>query len=1736
MKKRVLSLALTLVMVLAPTPVPSTTAVLPQHVLFSLNRTANTVADAGNRFDALSQVSADAHLTAWDNNRQVSIGSSGSDTRTPIVFNNGSLAGTAPDNGWKAASVFGVDNASAFELKFSTEFSSNIHFSCLQKSTGSGPDTFKLAYRIGPSGAFTPIKNSTVTPVRVGNDTYSALAQTYNGFILPAAMNNQNEVYLRVYFDGLTTLGRNGNTSINNIVIRGNMPFEDCTAGCDCVCLGAFVCNRDCCECPTVPDDAELVFSKDAGFYAEAFDLILTTDYPGGIIRYTTDGSDPAPASAAYSSPIRITDRSKGPGGRLADITGISLIDFWGAGLDPREVYTPPSSSILIGNVIKAQVFDSSGKALTGIHTNTYIITDDPARFAGLPVISVSTNQDNYFDRDLGLFRNTIRDGTEHLLELGNWGGVQINYNQRGEDWERPAYMEFFEPVAGQTGQYTKGFGMQMGSRINGGYSRNHAQKSLRFYVSTSRGSGASRLNYDLMGGGGYAIDLTPITSYRRFLVRNYGSDWLTGSMRDQLVHRFSRGLNFPVQDSRNAVMLLNGEFWGLYEIRERFDEHYVQSNYNLSHSNVAIVDGGNGWDYYEDMMLYLDMLRWFSSNRNLSSPERYAEAQRFFDMDNFIDYFIVQTYACDTDWLSGNWRIWRTRGSGYPGLNAPVHPDDGRWRWILCDVDQGFNIYGTDHNTNDFGFLLNHHVSSGVGWNEVIPLFFQAFCTNQEFVTKFINRYFDLMNTHMHPDVIRRVIDEIEAEIRPVMPMNMDRWAVNYSSFENWEHSVSRIKEFNVGRPAAVRNHIVTTPQLGMSVRSSVQLTLQTNPSRGHINLNGMDIRTGTPGVPNPASWSGHYLTGMTQTIAAVPAQGYCFSKFIVNGTGTDANPLTLTMTANTTVSAAFCDCGKDPCEYRPIPPENRGIGFVYMFSADYEPNNNWNAGINHINGPFAEFDVTKDGTHVLTLPPWARDDNMWVVNNAKAMFLNPTNPSSAALPIEVSIAVNGVDRVSGQQLTNGWFWNEVPGTYFGNINLPTRDGFGNAGWTTLIPNYTVTEYSVSDIPNTVAVGSSWAGASDILGPISAGDIITLTYKVGEGSPELQWSDLPGIKQVSAGGGHTLAIKNDGSLWAWGRNNVGQLGLGDSGLENGRHAPTQVGTDTNWASVSAGLSHTVAIKTDGSLWAWGANDQGQLGLGNRTDKTSPQRVGTDTDWASVSAGGSHTIALKTDGSLWAWGDNWWGQLGLGDQTLRTAPERVGTDTDWTSVSAGDYYTMAIKTDRSLWAWGDNTNGQLGLGNRIYMPTQVGTETNWESVSAGGRHTTAIKTDGSLWAWGDNWWGQLGLGNTTHRTTPTQVGTDTNWASVSAGGGHTAAIKKNGSLLAWGVNWDGSREPVPVWVGTDTNWISVSAGGAHIMALKSDGSLWAWGDNWWGQLGDGTTDNRSVPVRIWPYPVKEPSPVLINQVHGAGAPMDGAISHSFIELYNTSERDVDLGGWSIQIANAAGNNQPTGDWQMLPLTGTIKAKSYFLIVFTQFVNDGTAPGNSLRYTIPDGEWDLEWHTELSNRAYTVALVDNQTLFAQPLLSEEDWRSVLSTVSAYNDRETVLNPWGGIPRISKQRAVRRIDFAETGDNSADFEELDYRTSGLTNERLSEVKPRWSKWNVVRGDVDGDGIIDAADITLLRRYIAAEDKDAFRAANPRFNEANADVNGDGFINAADVALLRQYVAGFIVFDGK
>jgi alpha-tubulin suppressor-like RCC1 family protein len=320
------------------------------------------------------------------------------------------------------------------------------------------------------------------------------------------------------------------------------------------------------------------------------------------------------------------------------------------------------------------------------------------------------------------------------------------------------------------------------------------------------------------------------------------------------------------------------------------------------------------------------------------------------------------------------------------------------------------------------------------------------------------------------------------------------------------------------------------------------------------------------------------------------------------------------------------------------------------------------------------------------------------------------------------------------------------------------------------------------------------WSWGSNTSGRLGDG---TTT---GKNSPGTTAGGGTNWKQVSVGSTLSSGVKTDGTLWTWGSNDLGQLGSGDT---TSRSSPgTTSGGGTDWKQVSCGYKVSAAIKTDGALWTWGSNARGQLGTNNTTSRSSPgTTIGAGTNWKQVSTGRETMYAIKTDGTLWSWGADDYGALGKGGSNAsRSSPgTTAGGGTNWKQVSSGRASMMAIKTDGTLWGCGYNRDGKLGTGDTASKQspvTTIGGGTNWKVIGTSFRVSAAIKTDGTLWTWGNNSYGGLGNGTTTNRSSPgTTAGGGTNWKNVpqecSENTVTMAAIKNDGTLWTWGYGAEG---------------------------------------------------------------------------------------------------------------------------------------------------------------------------------------------------------------------------------------------------------------------------------------------------------------------------------------------------------
>lgn len=341
--------------------------------------------------------------------------------------------------------------------------------------------------------------------------------------------------------------------------------------------------------------------------------------------------------------------------------------------------------------------------------------------------------------------------------------------------------------------------------------------------------------------------------------------------------------------------------------------------------------------------------------------------------------------------------------------------------------------------------------------------------------------------------------------------------------------------------------------------------------------------------------------------------------------------------------------------------------------------------------------------------------------------------------------------------------------------------------------------------------------------------------------------------KAISAGNSHSLALRKDGSVWAWGLNSDGQLGNGTLTLSK---VPVRVTGLPAIKAIAAGRNHSLALGVDGKVWAWGQNSSGQLGDGTTTGRPTPVSVTIPGGAVAIAGGLTHSLAIAADGSVYTWGSNTYGQLGDGTTTpSRLTPVRISLPVSITAISAGWHHSMALGADGRVWTWGRNANGQIGNGSLVnqLLPYQVSLARGATAIAAGANHALVLLSDKSVVAWGQNTNGQLGNGTTaTAQSTPVAVGLTAAVTAIATGSNFSLAIDSTGAAWAWGQNNNGqlgngtmeAQRTSPVRVQGLNDALAVSAGLFHTLALRPGCPFWAWGLNSSGQLGDGTQTNQ----------------------------------------------------------------------------------------------------------------------------------------------------------------------------------------------------------------------------------------------------------------------------------------------------
>ena len=589
-------------------------------------------------------------------------------------------------------------------------------------------------------------------------------------------------------------------------------------------------------------------FSIPGGLYTAAFDLTLESDVPDATIHYTLDGSVPDESSPIYVVPITIESNDGDP-------NVLSIIPT-----APPEGYTPPCCEVFKATVLRAIVV-APGFAPSATITHTYFVDEDIDDRYQVPVLSVTTNRDGLFDYNDGIYvPGAIYD--ENFDPDLNWWNQDGNYQQRGRDWERPSHIEFFDTDG------TLLFAQDVGVRIHGGVTRARPRKSIRFYARSDYGE--SDIDYPIWG------DDAPDTT-KRFLARTSGNDSNRTLFRDAMMQRLIQDTSVQTQASRPVVIFLNGEYWGIHNLRERYDDHLIERTYGYEEDEIDFLTGNSEVEigdatHYEETLEFID-------TEDLNDPDNWAWVNSRINVENYITYVAAEVFYRNDDWPQNNIDFWRPR------------TPDGRWEWLMFDTDVGFGRRG-GHDA----YLDNSLARIAVeldGWPTQL---FQGLLQSDAFVEAFITRYADLMNTNFESSHVLSTINAMAAEIESDIPEHSLRWTTP-GTISEWNSDVNVMRGFAMNRPGTARQHVVGVFDLA----GMIDVTLS-NPvsDEGRVVINTInDLSTTDP-------WTGVYFQDVPITLSAIAEPGMVFSHWTGTMESAD-NPLVVTLTEDAVFEAVF-------------------------------------------------------------------------------------------------------------------------------------------------------------------------------------------------------------------------------------------------------------------------------------------------------------------------------------------------------------------------------------------------------------------------------------------------------------------------------------------------------------------------------------------------------------------------------------------------------------------------------------------------------------------------------------------------------------------------------------------------------------------------------------------------------------------------------------------------------------
>ncbi len=513
------------------------------------------------------------------------------------------------------------------------------------------------------------------------------------------------------------------------------------------------------------------VFSTEGGFYNNDFTLELSGG--NGQIFYTLDGSDPisSKTAMAYSGGISIYNNTNDPN-VWSNYTDISI----------DKEYEKPDYSIDKGIVVRAAAKGADGE-FGRVVSNTYFIGKTADYYKNLKVISLTTDGDNLFGDDKGIYvvGSQYRDwvnSPEYDPSLGKDSPHNpTNYNGSGSEWEIPADIQVFE---NGKAEYSAGVGV----RINGNYTRAKFQKSLRIYARSE-----SKLEYAFIPGL-EDVDGGEIASFDKLILRNGGNDNNHLFIRDAIIQDLCKDRAAGIQGYEPCILFINGEFWGLYNIRERVDENYFKSHYHVDKKNLTILKNSDISGLEELSKEFRKFCEWGAS-ADMTNADNYAKVLDTIDVEGLMDMIAVETYVNNNDFAANglhNYQIWRTNT-----VDKSNPYSDGKWRFMLNDLDMSSNIYSAEETSPQYDLLNNMNAEE----SSFFSLFYNLL-NNEDFRTEFYARYVEIATNNLSAERVSEKADEYAALCKDAISDTYKR----FHKWRNYDEEMQKFKDFFNERP----------------------------------------------------------------------------------------------------------------------------------------------------------------------------------------------------------------------------------------------------------------------------------------------------------------------------------------------------------------------------------------------------------------------------------------------------------------------------------------------------------------------------------------------------------------------------------------------------------------------------------------------------------------------------------------------------------------------------------------------------------------------------------------------------------------------------------------------------------------------------------------------------------------------------------------------------------------------